>query len=181
MIELMVVLGILGILVGLLIPVVQSARARAVKTTCLANLRQIGIAVQLYKDTYQRRFPKARYMGDPFLSSDTDPPFRNTLMGVLNITPADTTALRVFKCPGDNQVFPLSGSSYMYQSELSGLKIEEFFVYSMAHIPESQIVVARDLDNGTFNLLANQTLVVDFFHDSRNLLFADGHVGNFLP
>ena len=181
MIELMVVLGILGILIGLLIPSLKLARGRAIKTTCLSNLRQIGIAVEIYKNTYGGRFPKARYMGDPFLSTDTDPPFRNTLHGVLNITAADTTAGRVFKCPGDAVVFPLSSMSYMYQSELSGLKLEEFFIYSVAKIPESKIVLSRDMDNGTFDLLANQQIVVDFFHDSRNLLFVDGHAGNFAP
>ena len=125
MLELMVVLGILGILIGLLIPSLKLARGRAIKTTCLSNLRQIGIAVEIYKNTYGGRFPKARYMGDPFLSTDTDPPFRNTLHGVLNITAADTTAGRVFKCPGDAVVFPLSSMSSMYQSELSGLKLDE--------------------------------------------------------
>jgi prepilin-type N-terminal cleavage/methylation domain-containing protein len=180
LIELMIVLGIVGILIGLLIPAVKSARGHAIKVTCLSNLRQIGVAVQLYKDLYDHRFPQARYMGDPFLSSDTDPPFNLLLSGVLN-TAADAKAARVFRCPGDSQVFPLSGMSYMYQSELSGLKIEEFFIYSMAHVPESQIVVSRDMDNGTFNLIANQQIAVDFFHDSRNLLFADAHAGNFVP
>lgn len=180
-VELMVVIGIIGILVGLMLPTLKAARGRAIKSTCLSNLRQIGIAVQLYKDIHQNRFPQARYMGDPFLSSDIDPPFRNTLHGVLEITPSDMTAGRIFKCPGDNVVFPLSSMSYMYQSELSGLKIEEFFVYRIAKIPESQIVVSRDMDNGTFSLIANQQISVDFFHDSRNLLFVDGHAGNFAP
>ncbi len=50
LIELLVVIAIVSLLIALLLPAVQSARESARRAHCLNNLRQIGIAVQLYHD-----------------------------------------------------------------------------------------------------------------------------------
>jgi len=58
LIELLVVIAIIAILAAILFPVFASARESARKTSCLSNLKQLGVATMTYTTDYDETFPE---------------------------------------------------------------------------------------------------------------------------
>jgi prepilin-type N-terminal cleavage/methylation domain-containing protein len=58
LVELLVVIGVIGVLIGLLLPALSKARASSQTAACLGNLRQIMTAFQLYAYDNKQRFPE---------------------------------------------------------------------------------------------------------------------------
>ncbi|MEN6548124.1 MAG: DUF1559 domain-containing protein [Armatimonadia bacterium] len=57
LIELLVVIAIIAILAAILFPVFAKAREKARQSSCLSNLKQIGLGVLQYTQDYDERFP----------------------------------------------------------------------------------------------------------------------------
>ena len=57
LIELLVVIAIIAILAAVLLPVLASAKAASRRVACVSNLRQVGIAIQLYVSDHDGRIP----------------------------------------------------------------------------------------------------------------------------
>ena len=62
LIELLVVIAIISILAAILFPVFARARENARRTSCLSNLKQIGLGLMMYTQDYDEKYP-SRIMG----------------------------------------------------------------------------------------------------------------------
>ena len=185
LIELLVVISIIGILVGILLPTLSKARSSAVKVVCALNLKQIGYAIDMYGSDWGEMYPVAKYMPSPFISASSWPSLDWAMKDYL--VRSKNQPNEIYRCNGDDQVFEASGMSYNYQVRLSGKTLEEVFGEGSGHGgmwrrwmgDPSKMWVSRDYDGAAFELSTGETIEVGFFHDRRNLLFADTHVGNY--
>jgi prepilin-type N-terminal cleavage/methylation domain-containing protein len=114
LVELLVVIAIIGILVALLLPAVQAAREAARRMSCGNNMKQLGLALHNYHDTY-KVFPygwdnRGRLWSATLLPYIEQGPLHDTLLphesGPGNWTSngspneiACGTVLSVFRCP----------------------------------------------------------------------------------
>jgi len=102
LIEVLVVIAIIAILAAILLPVLSSANARALRTTCMNNLRQINVAVRLY----------AEENGDvlPNIGLRTYSTYREAIKGYVGLNTPESAQDRIFICPADT--FYVDGTNY---------------------------------------------------------------------
>jgi type II secretory pathway pseudopilin PulG len=56
-VELLVVIGIIALLISILMPAISRAREHAITAQCLSNIRQVGMAIQMYANAHNDRVP----------------------------------------------------------------------------------------------------------------------------
>ncbi|AGA30738.1 prepilin-type N-terminal cleavage/methylation domain-containing protein [Singulisphaera acidiphila DSM 18658] len=86
LIELLVVIAIIGVLVGLMLPAVSSARAAARRAKCQSNLRQVGLGLLGFLNTFNK-FPNAGTFAEnpgANLADPTDPEFPSWIWTSIN-------------------------------------------------------------------------------------------------
>jgi len=64
LVELLVVVSIIALLLAILLPAIQGARAAARRVSCASNLRQVGLSTQMYAQTFDSHLPMSGTFGD---------------------------------------------------------------------------------------------------------------------
>ncbi len=121
LIELLVVIAIIAILAAILFPVFARAREKARQTSCLNNVKQLVLGINMYAQDYDESLPMSRHRSNPTASWQgwntlVDPYVKNTQVFTC---PSETNYSVGYGCTCSNTY-----SSMMYEAARSLAKIE---------------------------------------------------------
>lgn len=181
LIELLVVIAIIAILAAILFPVFARAREKARQASCQSNLKQIGLAIQMYSQDFDERILPARLGEAPNYMCWTElvyPYINND---------------QIYICPSHGSPAPSSGTGGYAKSYGLNYEIHPFSTYAghvsnpldiWPPISTSEIdqpaelisAVDYDFDQPGVHYHTVDDLV-DWRHNGMaNILFLDGHV-----
>jgi prepilin-type N-terminal cleavage/methylation domain-containing protein/prepilin-type processing-associated H-X9-DG protein len=153
-IELLVTIAIIGLLAGLLLPLLGKSRRAAYTASCLNNLRQIGLAIQMYANDNSGRMPALQNRAS-----------------ITNLVSALDTSLltresgtKVFRCPADDkQLYETTGTSYFWNFTVNGQDIVNMFS------------IVGGSDSAQIPLVSDKEGFHPDIKDRVIILYADGH------
>jgi prepilin-type N-terminal cleavage/methylation domain-containing protein/prepilin-type processing-associated H-X9-DG protein len=176
LIELLVVIAIIGILAGILLPVLSRARESARRTQCMSNIKQVGMGLIMYANENNEQFPSSTTSGSVAMRS-------------LNLLYPDYVSdSRTFNCPSDTFVTTQSNAGITANDPFD--KDECSYGYDRLHTQADDADVALAADRPTNNAgnaptsanspnhggTVNAYGTADSAGRGQNIVYVDGHV-----
>lgn len=186
LIELLVVIAIIAILAGLLLPALGKARDTALGSNCLGNMKQIGLTLNLYSDSFASYYP---------IPSDTvEWKDEGDYFGWINqLRKADKVERKIFRCPSEQKRdFSYSINTHEPYRIKGGLDWATWHQsnFSKARTGSSKLILVEE---SPYNMFLNGDSDQDNYtqntcpeveekaarHGGYAIIFADGHAGKF--
>jgi len=156
LLEAFLVVVVLIILFSVAIPSYKRIQATSRSVKCASNLRQIGLALNLYANEHASRMPTMVAARE---SLDEDKPALDTVLREY------TTGEHCFQCPGDHQrIWADTGTSYFWNSTLNNQMIGNL---EFLGLTKKEVGIPMVSDKENFH---------ESIGDEVNILYADGHV-----
>jgi prepilin-type N-terminal cleavage/methylation domain-containing protein/prepilin-type processing-associated H-X9-DG protein len=160
LIELLVVVAIIAVLVAILLPALGKARGRARALTCMANLKQLGMAWHFYADEHNDAFPVGSVWWD-------DPDFNGNFWPneIKSYLVDKNRENHVFFCPSrlEEGLKDSTITTYAYNTHI-GLSYHKIVYNSLGHLPRR-----GELADST-----KMVLLFDYWDAT-----VDNHLGNY--